>query len=107
MPLRHARLAVGLGVLLASAAAGPSSYASAAPPTCHGHAATITASTGTFPDLIGTDGPDVIVIDKYVFGVDAGAGDDLICRTVAGATSIDAGPGDDTVDQGTASEWRR
>jgi Ca2+-binding RTX toxin-like protein len=102
MALFNAPLAIGLGVVLASAAVGPTSYAaSAAPPTCHGQAATITASTGTFPDLIGTDGPDVIVIDKYVFGVDAGAGDDLICRTVAGPTSIDAGPGDDTVDQGT------
>ncbi len=104
MPLRHARLAVGLGVLLASAAAGPSSYAaSAAPPTCHGHAGDHHGVVRDLPDLVGTDGPDVIVIDKYVFGVDARAGDDLICRTVAGATSIDAGPGDDTVDQGAAS----
>jgi len=104
MPLRHARLAIGLGVLLASTATGPSPYAaSAAPPTCHGHAATITASSGGSSELVGTDGPDVIVIDKHVFGVDARAGDDLICKTVAGATSIDAGPGDDTVDQGTGT----
>jgi hypothetical protein len=74
--------------------------------TCHGHPATIEASTGT---VTGTPGDDVIVVTGFVKSVDAGDGDDLVCvvdtRKLGGPNAwlrIDPGAGDDEVDASEA-----
>lgn len=64
--------------------------------TCHGHEATIEASTGA---VTGTSGDDVIVVSGTVAEVDSGEGNDLICLVgTSHWMSISTGPGDDVVD---------
>lgn len=81
----------------------PGSMAHAAS-TCQGQTATIEASSGT---VTGTPGPDVIVASGLVDRVNAGDGVDLICLadTVErddGWLLIDAGAGDDVIDTSAA-----
>ncbi len=89
MPARILALAALLLVFL------PAGTNAEGAPTCRGHAVTIEGQPGT--TVTGTPGDDVILAPA---GVDAGAGDDLIC-VVAGPDPssyvVDGGPGNDTV----------
>jgi Ca2+-binding RTX toxin-like protein len=83
--------------LLGAALLAPTG-ATAAAETCQGQAATHVGSPGA--QLVGTDGPDVIVTNGAVI-FDALAGDDLVCvtgSTTNGTVFVDAGPGDDSVE---------
>lgn len=83
------RNALLLGTLLLSTAyAGPASGAPA-PATCQGVTATITG-TG---EVVGTNGPDVIVAGTADTLVRARGGDDLVC----GSYRVDGGRGDDEI----------
>jgi Ca2+-binding RTX toxin-like protein len=78
--------------------------AAAAGETCQGQAATHVGAFGV--DLVGTDGPDVIVTNGSTV-VDALAGDDLVCVTgspARGTLILDVGAGDDGVEV-TAPGW--
>lgn len=77
--------------------------AEAAPPTCEGQAATIVGTPGL--PIVGTDGNDVIVADDAT-GVDARAGDDLVCVTGDSGT-VTLGPGADVFRGGPSSDWVR
>lgn len=85
-------------LLLGASLLAPTGAATAVGETCRGEAATI---VGLGPDVVGTEGRDVIVTGASV-RVLAGAGDDVVCATGAGAQSnllaVDAGPGNDVVD---------
>jgi hypothetical protein len=79
--------------------------------TCHGQAATIEGAAGS---VLGTSGDDVIVVTGLVTRVEAGDGNDLICvvdtRKVGGPQSwlgVDAGAGDDVVDASAAGAKTR
>jgi Ca2+-binding RTX toxin-like protein len=77
--------------------------ATAAGETCQGQAATHVGAFGV--DLVGTDGPDVIVTNGSTV-VDALAGDDLVCVTgspARGTLILDAGAGNDWVEVATPS----
>jgi Ca2+-binding RTX toxin-like protein len=78
--------------------------ASAVGETCQGQAATHVGSFGV--DLVGTDGPDVIVTQGSTV-VDALAGDDLVCVTgspARGTLILEAGAGNDSVEV-TTPNW--
>ena len=100
--------------LLGLAVLGPIPVAGAAGETCRGEAATIVGFPGN-PALLGSDGitgtegRDVVVTNG-AFKVSTLGGDDVICVTAGGASSvkrvmIDAGAGDDIVDGTTAPDW--
>ena len=100
--------------LLGLAMLGPIPVANAAGETCRGEAATIVGSPGN-PALLGSDGitgtegRDVVVTNG-AFRVSTLGGDDVICVTAGGASSvkrvmIDSGAGDDVVDGTTAPGW--
>ncbi|GAA5113351.1 hypothetical protein GCM10023339_17570 [Alloalcanivorax gelatiniphagus] len=83
--------------LLGLALLAPATAVSAAGETCRGEAASL---VGTGPTLTGTEGRDVIVTGTATT-VNALGGDDLVCVTGAGSTtlvSVEAGAGNDTVD---------
>jgi Ca2+-binding RTX toxin-like protein len=71
------------------------SYATDEPPTCDGRPATILV-TESGATVVGTDGPDVVVIDAAYADVDALGGDDAICVYDINAV-VRAGAGDDLV----------
>lgn len=77
--------------------------ATAAGETCQGRAATHVGAFGV--DLVGTDGPDVIVTNGSTV-VDALGGDDLVCVTgspARGTLMLAAGAGNDSVEVATPS----
>jgi Ca2+-binding RTX toxin-like protein len=83
------------------AIAAPTSTAEVA--TCQGRPATIEATGG---DVVGTAGPDVIVVSGSLTRVDAGDGDDLICVIGnTGQVTIAAGAGADSIDSTAAGYW--
>jgi Ca2+-binding RTX toxin-like protein len=78
--------------------------ATAAGETCQGQAATHVGAFGV--DLVGTDGPDVIVTNGSTV-VHALAGDDLVCVTgspARGTLVLEAGAGNDSVEV-TTPDW--
>jgi len=100
--------------LLGLAMLGPIPVANAGGETCRGEAATIVGTPGN-PALLGSDGitgtegRDVVVTNG-AFKVSTLGGDDVICVTAGGASSVkrvllDAGAGDDVVDGTTAPDW--
>lgn len=100
--------------LLGLAMLGPVPAAHAAGDTCRGEAATI-VGTPADPALLGSDGVtgtegrDVVVTNGAA-KVSTLGGDDVICVTDGGASSlkrvtIDSGAGDDVVDGTTAPDW--
>jgi hypothetical protein len=81
---------------------GAAGSAVAAPPTCQGQPATIVAGPDEV-DVVGTDGPDVIVtVGSGSIQIDAGGGDDLICTRVGEAGYVRGESGDDVVFVGAA-----
>ena len=100
--------------LLGLALLGPLPVANAAGETCRGEAATIVGSPGN-PALLGSDGVTGtegrdVVVTNGAFKVSTLGGDDVICVTAGGASSVkrvllDAGAGDDVVDGTTAPDW--
>ena len=67
----------------------PSAPAAAQAATCQGQPATLEATGG---DVVGTPGPDVIVVSGSLTRVDAGDGDDVICVVGnTGKVTISAG----------------
>jgi hypothetical protein len=96
-PLRP--LLATLVLAAASSAAVPA--AGAAGETCQGVLATVVGAPGQ-RDLLGTEGPDVIVTNDSAVVLALG-GDDLICVTGRNwTTRVDAGEGDDIVDASAA-----
>jgi Ca2+-binding RTX toxin-like protein len=93
--MRSLLVSAALAAVVLSSLTLASSPAHAAA-SCLGRPATIEASGGT---VVGTPGPDVIVVSGVGTQVYAGDGDDLVCL-VASAVQIgvDAGAGNDTVD---------
>ena len=100
--------------LLGLALLSPITAANAAGETCRGEAATI-VGTPANPALLGSDGVtgtegrDVVVTNGAA-KVSTLGGDDVICVTAGGSSSvkrvtIDAGAGDDVVDGTTAPDW--
>ena len=100
--------------LLGLALLSPLTAANAAGETCRGEAATIVGSPAN-PALLGSDGVtgtegrDVVVTNGAA-KVSTLGGDDVICVTAGGASSvkramIDSGAGDDVVDGTTAPDW--
>ena len=83
-------IAVSLIILVAPAST--TFTATASPATCLGQTATIVS--GLEQQIMGTDGPDVIVSEGG--DVDAGGGDDLVCITQSEGHVL-AGAGDDLV----------
>jgi Ca2+-binding RTX toxin-like protein len=99
--MKKIRAVAALGLGIASLVLLPTSRADAAA-TCQGQPATIEASAGT---VMGTPGPDVIVVTGTVTVVDAGDGDDRICLVGTVKLGDDrhwldvaAGAGNDVVD---------
>ena len=100
--------------LLGLAMLGPIPVANAAGETCRGEAATI-VGTPANPALLGSDGVTGtegrdVVVTNGAFKVSTLGGDDVICVTAGGASSvkrvmIDSGAGDDVVDGTTAPDW--
>lgn len=76
--------------------------AHAAGETCQGQPATIVGQPDQL-DLLGTEGPDVIV-SNGAFEVQAQGGDDLVCVTGDGYTTVRAGAGNDVVDASSVME---
>ncbi len=68
----------------------------AAGETCHGLPATLVGSPDV--ELIGTEGPDIVVTNGAE-PVRTLGGDDLVCVTGAANGRVDAGTGDDVVDR--------
>jgi Ca2+-binding RTX toxin-like protein len=100
--------------LLGLALLTPLTAAHAEGETCRGEAATI-VGTPANPALlgsdgvVGTEGRDVVVTNG-AWKVSTLGGDDVICVTAGGASTlkqvvIDAGAGDDVVDGSTAPDW--
>ena len=79
--------------LLGAALLAPISAATAAGETCEGRAATIIGTPGG--QIAGTEGADVIVTNRAT-QVDARGGDDVVCETGGGSTSVVLGAGADT-----------
>ena len=69
--------------------------ADAAADTCLGMPATIVGSPSD--NVVGTEGPDVVVTNG-AGKVDTLGGDDRVCVTTKGTFSVDTGPGDDQVE---------
>ena len=100
--------------LLGLAMLSPIPVANAAGETCRGEAATI-VGTPANPALLGSDGVTGtegrdVVVTNGAFKVSTLGGDDVICVTAGGASSvkrvmIDSGAGDDIVDGTTAPDW--
>ena len=100
--------------LLGLAMLGPLPVAHAAGETCRGEAATIVGTPGN-PALLGSDGVTGtegrdVVVTNGAFKVSTLGGDDVICVTAGGASSVkrvllDSGAGDDVVDGTTAPDW--
>lgn len=108
------RTTLTIAGLLGSALLVPTQVANAVGETCRGEAATIVGSPGD-PALLGSDGitgtegRDVVVTNGAT-KVSTLGGDDVICVTAGGASSvkrvvIDAGAGDDIVEGTTAPDW--
>ena len=93
---------IAVSLLVFVAPASTTFTATAAPATCLGQTATIVA--GLEQQVMGTDGPDVIV--SAGGDVDAGGGDDLVCITQSEG-HVNAGAGDDLVTSEAvgASHW--
>jgi Ca2+-binding RTX toxin-like protein len=90
-------LVIASTLLLSTGAIGPTAMDAPAPMTCEGLQATVIA--GPEEHAVGTDGDDVIVVDR-AWSVDAKAGNDRVCVvTLAGdrTAAIAAGSGDDRV----------
>ena len=106
--------ALTTAALLGLALLGPVPVAHAAGETCRGEAATIVGTPGN-PALLGSDGVTGtegrdVVVTNGAFKVSTLGGDDVICVTDGGASSvrrviIDSGAGDDVVDGTTAPDW--
>jgi Ca2+-binding RTX toxin-like protein len=62
--------------------------------TCQEHEATIVGYPGDV--VVGTEGPDVMLVFDGAAGVDAGAGDDILCVN-GHVPRVDAGAGNDSV----------
>lgn len=100
--------------LLGLAMLGPIPVANAGGETCRGEAATIVGTPGN-PALLGSDGVTGtegrdVVVTNGAFKVSTLGGDDVICVTAGGASSVkrvmlDSGAGDDVVDGTTAPDW--
>lgn len=108
------RTTLTIAGLLGLALLVPTQVANAVGETCRGEAATIVGSPGD-PALLGSDGitgtegRDVVVTNGAT-KVSTLGGDDVICVTAGGASSvkrvvIDAGAGDDIVEGTTAPDW--
>lgn len=86
------------GLLAATLLASPTAYA--AGETCQGQPATIVGTPSQY-DLVGTEGPDVVVTNGATVVKTLG-GDDLVCVTDEPGrrlgVRLDTGPGDDVVD---------
>ncbi|SDO60769.1 Hemolysin-type calcium-binding repeat-containing protein [Nocardioides szechwanensis] len=96
MKTNRARRTVPLLLALAAASltvAGAPTATAAAPPRCHGHAATI-VGTNASEYLAGTPGRDVIVARGGNDRIRAGGGNDLVCAG-KGADLLWGGPGND------------
>ncbi|GIM66234.1 hypothetical protein Pve01_87520 [Planomonospora venezuelensis] len=94
-PLLPAGLAAG--VLAATLLTSPTAYAAAV--TCQGQPATIVGTPSQY-DLIGTEGPDVVVTNG-AYGIRTLGGDDLVCVTDVtrpGVVQLSVGAGNDVVD---------
>ena len=101
VPMRTPSL-IAVSLLVFVAPASTTFTATASPATCLGQTATIVA--GLEQQVMGTDGPDVIV--SAGGDVDAGGGDDLVCITQSEG-HVHAGAGDDLVTSEAvgASHW--
>lgn len=96
MKTNRARRTVPLLLALAAASftvAGAPTATAAAPPRCHGHAATI-VGTNASEYLAGTPGRDVIVARGGNDRIRAGGGNDVVCAG-KGADLVWGGPGND------------
>lgn len=87
------RTLIALPLLLVGVAVPASAHSSAT--TCLGLAPTIVGSPGD--DLVGTEGPDVVIANG-AGSVDTFGGDDRVCVTKRGTFSVETGPGDDQVE---------
>lgn len=105
---RSSRLAIGGSFVLALGLLPPFvGSATSAGETCQGQPATIVV-TEDGADVVGTPGPDVVVIDLPLgaASVDTDGGDDVVCVRGEGFNvSLDLGSGDDSVavEEGAAS----